>query len=158
MLQSFCAPPMVDFNPLPPCGGRLQTAPAPVSSAQFQSTPSVWRETVAVSMVPVILPPISIHSLRVEGDCKVCYWRRICPISIHSLRVEGDANDQQTTSKRPAFQSTPSVWRETAGGVTGAGTRKNFNPLPPCGGRPSKCWTAGEPYRFQSTPSVWRET
>ena len=34
----------------------------------------------------------------------------------------------------------------------------NFNPLPPCGGRPSlprnTLWTA----RFQSTPSVWRET
>ena len=56
------------------------------------------------------------------------------------------------------FQSTPSVWRETAGGVTGAGARKNFNPLPPCGGRHNFHPSLLCMYTFQSTPSVWRET
>ena len=79
-----------NFNPLPPCGGRQIIEPELFDRVQFQSTPSVWRETTHGSG-----------------------YRTPCAISIHSLRVEGDA-----------------------GGVTGAGTRKNFNPLPPCGGRP----------------------
>ena len=40
----------------------------PFCGTLFQSTPSVWRETICVylSFVDVV---ISIHSLRVEGDC-----------------------------------------------------------------------------------------
>ena len=34
-----------DFNPLPPCGGRLDTVSKIADHVQFQSTPSVWRET-----------------------------------------------------------------------------------------------------------------
>ena len=33
------------------------------------------------------------------------------------------------------FQSTPSAWRETSGGVDCLGGRGHFNPLPPHGGR-----------------------
>ena len=78
---------------------------------------------------------ISIHSLRVEGDFPVTRACAIQIISIHSLRVEGD-NFQSSfffalidfnplppcggrrprnflTCIRKAFQSTPSVWRET---------------------------------------------
>ena len=56
-----------DFNPLPPCGGRLRFA----------------------QMYAIIIV-ISIHSLRVEGDVKVVYDIMTDTISIHSLRVEGD--------------------------------------------------------------------
>ena len=56
--------------------------------------------------------PISIHSLRVEGDC-IKYLVDICKkISIHSLRVEGD----------PSYSKNPESFSD-------------FNPLPPCGGR-----------------------
>ena len=78
---------------------------------KFQSTPSVWRETRATRQKRAALT-ISIHSLRVEGDRKtfaVDLYRRI---SIHSLRVEGDATEDAHGS--------------------GSG---HFNPLPPCGGR-----------------------
>ena len=34
------------FNPLPPCGGRLQALCNPAKEVKFQSTPSVWRETL----------------------------------------------------------------------------------------------------------------
>ena len=56
----------------------------------FQSTPSVWRETVMAGVLVVDFL-ISIHSLRMEGDTEpllplVCHGR----ISIHSLRMEGD--------------------------------------------------------------------
>ena len=60
------------------------------------------------------LLPISIHSLRVEGDVQTsCYPPARAHISIHSLRVEGDLiinNGKITYGK---FQSTPSGWRET---------------------------------------------
>ena len=38
--------------------------------AQFQSTPSVWRETCDTVHIALFLK-ISIHSLRVEGDSKI---------------------------------------------------------------------------------------
>ena len=78
----------------------------------FQSTPSVWRETLAASK--------AVHLL---------------PISIHSLRVEGDRQRQSQRRRE---------W--------------NFNPLPPCGGRPIKITGGNNGNQFQSTPSVWRET
>ena len=101
---------------------------------------------------------ISIHSLRVEGDgAKLEVLSKYSTISIHSLRVEGDLCYVQYRRNATAFQSTPSVWRETDDlreriderhisihslRVEGDHTRKhghfkrhNFNPLPPCGGR-----------------------
>ena len=77
----------------------------------FQSTPSVWRET-GNSVVTLLPPSISIHSLRVEGDSLV-----LSPVQM------------------VRFQSTPSVWRETAASVSTSTYATNFNPLPPCGGR-----------------------
>ena len=80
-----------DFNPLPPCGGRL--TPPSFGSLYF------W---------------ISIHSLRVEGDgVPHQAGRGVDPISIHSLRVEGDIKPPEYTVTLSSFQSTPSVWRET---------------------------------------------
>ena len=57
---------------------------------------------------------ISIHSLRVEGDRSGLDRNVRCAISIHSLRVEGDCPSQSQRERRAQFQSTPSVWRETA--------------------------------------------
>ena len=56
----------------------------------FQSTPSVWRETLYRNSAH-LFQMISIHSLRVEGD----------PFFFSVLRSIN------------TFQSTPSVWRET---------------------------------------------
>ena len=81
--------------------------------SKFQSTPSVWRETQMV-FDAVIDVGISIHSLRMEGDRSDFTGSDRFQISIHSLRMEGDqviGNNDQTFS---AFQSTPSVWRETS--------------------------------------------
>ena len=60
---------------------------------RFQSTPSVWRETLDAFEKVVRCMKISIHSLRVEGD----HTRYS---NLRSLEYR--------------FQSTPSVWRETA--------------------------------------------
>ena len=78
------------FNPLPPHGGRpvltsiLRSNPAFQSTPSawretsfsiklssdliFQSTPSAWRETQPIPIKPTKVT-ISIHSLRMEGDC-----------------------------------------------------------------------------------------
>ena len=99
------------FNPLPPCGGRHIYDTIYCNNVLFQSTPSVWRETD-------VRPPrpyeygISIHSLRVEGDLLSTSRSKTSKISIHSLRVEGDK-----------FLNIHFL------------NGKNFNPLPPCGGR-----------------------
>ena len=79
----------------------------------FQSTPSVWRETTATP-VPTQRFTISIHSLRVEGDCLT---------QIIQLVIVGHFNPLPPCGGRPMtdamtdgvekFQSTPSVWRET---------------------------------------------
>ena len=79
----------------------------------FQSTPSVWRET-AQSIAINSDYKISIHSLRMEGDAD----------AEAEARGEGDFNPlppyggrhfpEQKQDSNGVFQSTPSVWRETA--------------------------------------------
>ena len=125
------------FNPLPPCGGRPDN-----------------------NLLVAVQNLISIHSLRVEGDPVYRVYRKAadCMISIHSLRVEGDqihscanfinfyfnplppCGGRPAPDKMPAvqcaFQSTPSVWRETVNRIRFIRYRIDFNPLPPCGGRP----------------------
>ena len=124
---------------------------------RFQSTPSVWRETTLYRIYST-QEDISIHSLRVEGDTLQRIADTLNAISIHSLRVEGDTiNSLCSISSayfnplppcggrlvrfcpafciRSAFQSTPSVWRETIDGYKNVDRLKHFNPLPPCGGR-----------------------
>ena len=123
---------------------------------------------------------ISIHSLRMEGDPAVVGdAAEIFRISIHSLRMEGDRAISGDSWKRPAFQSTPSAWRETNFCAAGAdclvisihslrmeGDKMllsdgvdtwDFNPLPPHGGRLSPVLSSFD-RGFQSTPSAWRET
>ena len=56
------------------------------------------------------------------------------------------------------FQSTPSVWRETPYIWLTRLQLRNFNPLPPYGGRLHNQLQSTATTRFQSTPSVWRET
>ena len=79
-----------DFNPLPPHGGRLAESIYFDRRKTFQSTPSAWRETYLTYEFGE-REPISIHSLRMEGDIvlfDVKIFRQ--NISIHSLRMEGD--------------------------------------------------------------------
>ncbi len=102
-----------DFNPRPPCGGRRHGSQGRDGRLYtFQSTPSVWRET-GHGQQDCRPYPISIHSLRVEGDRRILTMQEEGAISIHSLRVEGDSSWYNIISTRHRFQSTPSVWRET---------------------------------------------
>ena len=61
-------------------------------------------------------------------------------------------------SNRRTFQSTPSAWRETLIYLGMIWRKKNFNPLPPHGGRLATPSAIRYCSKFQSTPSAWRET
>ena len=147
-----------DFNPLPPCGGR----PGSPHGAGCRRA-------------------ISIHSLRVEGDRSLLKWRWYQNGFQSTPSVWRETAALHKDHVAFAFQSTPSVWRETVvlsvlpglsrqisiHSLRVEGDRRhramtegaeNFNPLPPCGGRPGACVACHARYIFQSTPSVWRET
>ena len=79
-------------------------------------------------------------------------------ISIHSLRMEGDATFPFVFTYPRKFQSTPSAWRETFTISSVWSVLRNFNPLPPHGGRLAEWGVNMRNKAFQSTPSAWRET
>ena len=101
--------------------------------------------------------PISIHSLRVEGDYPFSGDVNVPVISIHSLRVEGDQPQSNASVSKMNFNPLP-----PCGGRRIPGTvhqiYDHFNPLPPCGGRLCGNACQIDIMPFQSTPSVWRET
>ena len=138
-------------------GDYFSSAPCAPPQA-FQSTPSAWRETWQFQSTG-ISHGISIHSLRMEGDdCGYMGNLHHDVISIHSLRMEGDSRGEMY-----------------------AEVDRDFNPLPPHGGRQEEalartadCNISIHSLRmegddlmfrrpellklFQSTPSAWRET
>ena len=147
-----------NFNPLPPCGGRLdQTA---------------W--VVGGSM-------ISIHSLRVEGDqtavCRLGTPKHFNPLPPCGGRLmdcppwKDDFIFQSTPSvwretQRDAvrggsglFQSTPSVWRETPQAARHTAQKRwiSIHSLR-VEGDDARRYDGRQRLLFQSTPSVWRET
>ena len=128
-------PKICHFNPLPPGGGRRPFRMDKDAEKLFQSTPSGWRETnvfryseLSISNFNPLPPgggrpasPDPCHDLTL--------------ISIHSLRVEGDVDIVSIVILSVLFQSTPSGWRETKLAKNYKLPVKNFNPLPPGGGR-----------------------
>ena len=107
------------FNPRPPCGGRQPPRFQSGVSDKFQSTSSVWRTTGLHCLVkgkPTFQSTSSVWRTTVENPHPLLH----IAISIHVLRVEDDS--------RPGFNLAYQI---------------NFNPRPPCGGRPlsgsSKC-------------------
>ena len=101
----------------------------------FQSTPPAREETIAFRL-PVLAPPISIHSSRTGGDTSSA------PMAPPLYR----------------FQSTPPVREETQGDFYHMGLKSNFNPLLPYGRRRVLQESQTEATGFQSTPPVREET
>ena len=102
-----------DFNPLPPHGGRLRCVGQNYGYVPFQSTPSAWRET------PVLHPSDRGNTFQSTPSA----WRETNIIIINRRSIR-------------RFQSTPSAWRETTAADLDRWEGKDFNPLPPHGGRP----------------------
>ena len=122
------------FNPLPPHGGRQKRLCHHSPQPNFNP-----------------LPP--------HGGRLVFFWVMVAeiPISIHSLRMEGDPTASTMDANPKPFQSTPSAWRETTV-PAGAAAVQVFQSTP-------SAWRETYSYSiykvhqlFQSTPSAWRET
>ena len=124
-----------DFNPRPPCGGRLQLQGAAVALIGFQSTAPVWGPTVAEDVQ--------------TGPAE---------ISIHGPRVGADTGIKYTLDATGEFQSTAPVWGPTWGRGLGEMESSDFNPRPPCGGRHSTMMDTFSEKLFQSTAPVWGPT
>ena len=149
---------VTDFNPRPPCGGRLPWPTVRAVRLQFQSTSSVWRTTsrcttpggpggisIHVLRVEDDLPEtlsctassISIHVLRVEDDIIGLRIQRRVMISIHVLRVEDDRK-----LKKRVFGTDISIHvlrvEDDADIRWSLAQLTYFNPRPPCGGRRTK--------------------
>ena len=60
-----------------------------------------------------LVPPISIHALREEGDLTTDTELRQTVISIHALREEGDNVPREWIERVVVFLSTPSARRAT---------------------------------------------
>ena len=105
------------------------------SGTRFQSTPSVWRETTAYKD----------------------WFPRMC-ISIHSLRVEGDCKQMRREAGVDYFNPLPPCGGRRVPAIHVTCRCRDFNPLPPCGGRRLVSDGVYQTVGFQSTPSVWRET
>ena len=151
--------PRCNFYPRPPGGGRRVMYMSSASSLKFLSTPSGWRATTPRTPTTTSIrdfyprPPgggrhdfsilsftthavISIHALRVEGDCVRASLLMFIVISIHALRVEGDCFPEFFGNSLWGFLSTPSGWRATHDIITIIQFICDFYPRPPGGGRP----------------------
>ena len=128
-----------------------------------------------------LVPPISIHALREEGDMHANKYKAslsnfyprpprggrraaqagaglVLPISIHALREEGDLSMHSMLPICGQFLSTPSARRATFFACKNLSFGADFYPRPPRGGRPAAVrmlWSCAE---FLSTPSARRAT
>ena len=118
-----------------PSGWRATTpSQMPFSNEKFLSTPSGWRATCPKAPAHPHAA-ISIHALRVEGDCssRGSQGRR-GRISIHALRVEGDNAVPDAFQQRKISIHALRVEGDLPQSPRSS-TRSDFYPRPPGGGR-----------------------
>ena len=133
--SSVC-PLFVDFNPRPPCGGRLIFHEKFRAAQEFQSTSPVWRTTENGRDNIIAMANFNPRPPCGGRPCLMTDTRMLSErISIHVPRVEDDTYPQN--------QSVDT---------------SNFNPRPPCGGRHGTSSLTGRVSKFQSTSPVWRTT
>ena len=133
VLVLFCR--QFHFNPLPPHGGRRTAGRLKNALKSFQSTPSAWRETFFSSnngCYSIHFNPLPPHGGR---PVHLDIYRFVVDISIHSLRMEGDCIPISRILQTCHFNPLP-----PHGGrrriLSGGTVMSQFNPLPPHGGRP----------------------
>ena len=126
----------LNFNPRPPCGGRrLCSCHTGRSRLYFNPRPPCGgRHSIpAADVAPTV---ISIHAPRAGGDAHdtlaVCFTAQFQS----TPPVRGATLYRVTKKERWTFQSTPPVRGATATGKYQAEIFEDFNPRPPCGGRP----------------------
>ena len=125
-----------DFNPRPPCGGRLRQCWVEREMQEFQSTPPVRGATRNGAPAPGAGPhfnPRPPCGGRLTSICWPCCASRI---SIHAPRAGGDPPPRFEWRSGWRFQSTPPVRGATLPSSVRVNSISYFNPRPPCGGRP----------------------
>ena len=100
------------FNPLPPCGGRHYKSTLRKYALDFNPLPPCGGRPSA-SIVNINDIPISIHSLRVEGDFLLDAGVPENIVFQSTPSVWRETDERYGGMTEPIFQSTPSVWRET---------------------------------------------
>ena len=148
----------IDFNPRPPCGGRLGLRGIGNLINLFQSTAPVWGPTLLVAP-DIRAGGISIHGPRVGADPKSQAVRQTLRHFNPRPPCGGRPSRIPYSVKDLTFQSTAPVWgptslvdmavKDTVISIHGprvgadrpgqhhAHRRRHFNPRPPCGGRPA---------------------
>ena len=175
-----CKDQLVDFNPRPPCGGRLRPHVRRSPSGRFQSTAPVWGPTgkfVQIKPGPEDFNPrppcggrlchhpdadrhgkISIHGPRVGADPVSAGWAWSRVLFQSTAPVWGPTPQRRASGRPALFQSTAPVWGPTRRHAQTLRLRLHFNPRPPCGGRPPSTTARQCPAVFQSTAPVWGPT
>ena len=102
------------FYPRPPGGGRPRVRLSLRRRSTFLSTPSGWRATGLVVLIPA--HAVDFYPRPPGGGRPPLFSHSPCntPISIHALRVEGDSLLRRFSKAVLQFLSTPSGWRATA--------------------------------------------
>ena len=125
----------------------------------FLSTPSGWRATIPRGMIgdqnKLFLSTPSGWRATACPRWQYVYAR---DISIHALRVEGDCGGNHAEMEGIIFLSTPSGWRATFCRRALRRVTCNFYPRPPGGGRHDARVSLPLKNAFLSTPSGWRAT
>ena len=122
------------FNPLPPHGGRLISFYFGTQSEKFQSTPSAWRETtlwIHCYRYRIVFQSTPSAWRETVSDK---YTHGNDNISIHSLRMEGDCIIIIICSQQFYFNPLPPHGGRLMLSIC-LGVICYFNPLPPHGGR-----------------------
>ena len=164
-----------DFNPRPPCGGRLQGWRERYRRSQFQSTPPMRGATKEL-MERYGGSEISIHAPHAGGDILL----KQTPATAGHFNPRPPCGGRRSlmwpVKLRAQFQSTPpmrgatcqhllrrprygiSIHAPHAGGDPqprrSPGHQFYFNPRPPCGGRRARLRWNSHNFRFQSTPPM----
>ena len=144
------------FNPRPPCGGRRSCRTGKAQAPDFNPRPPCGGRQRTMKNAFEIAE-ISIHVLRVEDDQERHKSAHAACISIHVLHVE---DDFLAVCLYAAGRISIHVLHVEDDEIflIGLAAGLDFNPRPPCGGRPGLRWTASCASVFQSTSSMWRTT
>ncbi len=136
MISKLLPPEVAHFNPLPPHGGRRSCQVIHGGdNVNFNPLPPHGGRPLSAALTSKSMRAFqSTPSAWRETDASKI-GSTVVIISIHSLRMEGDTS-----------------WRTRSCFI------RDFNPLPPHGGRRPPSAARCSAGSFQSTPSAWRET
>ena len=134
-----CACQTKEFQPTPSLRRATSWAGHRRPCRRIISTHALLSEGDAIAANLDMFNQISTHALLAEGDVlRALHDDGGISISTHALLAEGDQPVRHLLERFALFQPTPSLRRATSRQCGTSGQCfSNFNPRPPCGGRPN---------------------